>query len=235
VAASMLVRAVDAGLTPSTASIEEFVDDAIQGYTMFGMTVSLACLAIGGLSLMAHERLLNRFETLAATDELTRLPNRRCFLEQGARLVRRITADGAPACLLGLDLDHFRRINDRFGHDGGDQALAAFAGVLRKQVRPTDLMGRCGGEEFSVLLADTDLAQAWQIAERLRAAVAELSIDMNGQPMAFTVSVGIAALAGGDLHDAMKRADEALYRAKHEGRNRVVVADEAVMAEALPC
>ena len=235
VAIDVVIRAVHAGLAPPSVSAEAFVDDMLHGYTMFAMTVSIACLAIGGLPVMAHERLLNRIETLAATDELTQLPNRRCFLELGARFARRIKANGRPACLLGLDLDHFRRINDRFGHDGGDQALAAFAGVLRKQVRPTDLVGRCGGEEFSVLLADTDLAQAWEIAERVRAAVAALSIDMNGQPMAFTVSVGIAALMGEDLHDAMKRADEALYRAKHEGRNRVVVADEAVMAEALPC
>ena len=232
VAIDMAIRVVNAGLTPSTVTAEAFVDDRLQGYTMFALTVSIACLAIGGLPVMAHERLLNRVETLAATDELTRLPNRRCFLEQGARLARRIKADGTPACLLGLDLDYFRRINDHFGHDGGDQALAAFAGVLRNQVRPTDLVGRCGGEEFSVLLADTDLAQARKIGERVRAAVAALSVDMNGQPMAFTVSVGIAALAGEDLHDAMKRADDALYRAKHEGRNRVVVGDAVAMANA---
>jgi diguanylate cyclase (GGDEF)-like protein len=232
IAIDMLIRAWNAGLTPSSVTAAAFVDDLLHGYTMFALTVSIACLAIGGLPVMAHERLLNRVEALAATDELTQLPNRRSFLELGGRLARRIKASGTPACLFGLDLDHFRRINERFGHDGGDRALAAFARVLRNQVRPTDLIGRCGGEEFSVLLADTDLVQAREIAERVRAGVAALSIDMNGQPMAFTVSVGIAALAGEDLHDAMKRADEALYRAKHEGRNRVVVADEAAMENA---
>jgi diguanylate cyclase (GGDEF)-like protein len=226
VAVDMLIRATDAVLAPPHISDSDFVGDPILVHTVVATTVSLACLGIGGLSTMAHERALARYEWLAQTDELTGLPNRRYFFEHGARMARRAAMNGAPACILGVDLDHFSSINTRFGHAGGDRALVAFARVLSGQIRPTDLAARSGGEEFCVFLADTDDATGARIAERLCAAVAAQTIDMgDGKSATITVSIGLAALQADDLAAAMERADQALYKAKHAGRNRVVVAD----------
>src|SRR5262245_22165393 len=224
VALDMMIRAVGAAVAPPVGEELSFFDEPVQGHMLFAVTIGLVCLSIGGLSTMAHERLLHRYERLALTDELTQLPNRRFFLEHGGRVARRVTAAGASATVVMMDLDHFSRVNEQFGHAGGDQALVAFAKTLLAHLRPTDIVSRYGGEEFCALLADTDLAQARPIAERVRAAVAALSIDMKGQPMRFTVSIGLAPLQGGGLPAAIERADGALYRAKHDGRDRVVVA-----------
>ena len=131
---------------------------------------------------------------------------------------------GAPACILMMDLDRFARINERFGHAGGDRALAAFAALLREHIRPTDLVARYGGEEFCALLVDTDVTEGERIAQRLRTAVADLAVDLHGQPIGFTVSVGVAALQGDDLGGSIERADKALYQAKQQGRDCVAVA-----------
>jgi diguanylate cyclase (GGDEF)-like protein len=224
VALDMMIRAVGAAVAPPVGEELQFFDEPVQGHTLLAVTIGLVCLSIGGLSTMAHERLLQRYERLALTDELTQLPNRRFFLEHGGRVARRVTAAGAAATVVMMDLDHFSRVNERFGHSGGDQALVAFAKTLLAHLRPTDIVSRYGGEEFCALLADTDLVQAGPIAERLRAAVAGLSIDMKGKSMRLTVSIGLASLQGSGLLAAIERADGALYRAKHEGRDRVVVA-----------
>jgi diguanylate cyclase (GGDEF)-like protein len=191
---------------------------------VFATMIGLVCLSISCLSTMAQDRLLKRYEKLALTDDLTALPNRRFFLEQGSRLAKRIAVDGTPACVLIMDLDRFASINERFGHAGGDLALVAFATALRSQLRPTDLAARYGGEEFCAFLAGADMAEGARIAERLRTAVAELTVDMRGREIRFTVSVGLVALQGDDLGAAIEQADAALYQAKREGRNRVAIA-----------
>jgi diguanylate cyclase (GGDEF)-like protein len=224
VAVDVLLRAIDAGFSPSVIPELAFFEDPIQSHLVFAMTIGLVCLSVGGLSMMEQERLLNRQEKAALTDELTQLPNRRSFDERAGRLVKRASISGAPACILVMDLDRFARINERFGHAGGDRALAAFAALLREHIRPTDLVARYGGEEFCALLVNTDVTEGERIAQRLRAAVADLVVDMNGQPMSFTVSVGLAALQGDDLGGSIERADQALYQAKRQGRDRVAVA-----------
>ncbi len=220
----MLLRAIDAGFSPPVIPELAFFDDPFQSHLVFAMTIGLVCLSVSGLSMMEQERQLKRHEKAALTDELTQLPNRRFFDEQGGRLVKRASMNGAPACILMMDLDRFARINERFGHAGGDRALAAFAAVLREHIRPTDLVARYGGEEFCALLVNTDVTEGQRIAQRLRTAVADLVVDLQGQPMSFTVSVGLAALQGDDLGDSVERADQALYQAKRQGRNRVAVA-----------
>jgi diguanylate cyclase (GGDEF)-like protein len=228
VALDMAIRAAHAALGPPVDRELAFFEDPVQGHTMFAMTIGLVCLSVSGLSTMSHERLLHRYERLALTDELTGLPNRRFFDENAPRLVRRAQRDGKPVSLLVMDLDHFSDINERVGHSGGDRVLAAFAEALRAHVRPTDIVCRYGGEEFCALLVDVRLEQAVAAAGRLRTAVAGLAVEIGGRPVAFTVSIGVASLVGDDLAGALERADQALYRAKHAGRNRVAAAaDEA--------
>jgi diguanylate cyclase (GGDEF)-like protein len=224
VSLDMLIRAGHAAFEPPSGKDLAFFADPIQGHTLFAMTIGLVCLSIGGLSTMANERLLHRYERLALTDELTELPNRRFLLERGEQLARRAAFNGRPLAVLVMDLDRFADINERFGHAGGDQALRAFASLLRSHARPTDLAARHGGEEFCALLPDTDTGEAAKIAERLRTAVAGSSLDVKGQPMTFTVSIGLASVQDGDLLAAIDRADKALYRAKRAGRNQVAVA-----------
>ncbi len=220
----MVLRAIDAGFSPPVIPELAFFDDPIQSHLVFAMTISLVCLSVSGLSMMEQERQLRRQEQAALTDDLTQLPNRRYFDEQSGRLIKRASRNGAPACVLMMDLDRFAGINERFGHAGGDRALAAFAALLRQHMRPTDLVARYGGEEFCALLVDADVAEGERIAQRLRAAVAGLAVDMRGQPIGFTVSVGVAALQPNDLRGSIERADQALYRAKQQGRDRVAVA-----------
>ena len=160
----------------------------------------------------------------ATTDGLTRLPNRRHFMSQLAADLATLRRTGGPdAAVLMCDLDYFKSINDRFGHEAGDRALCHFAGILRQYLRPGDLAGRIGGEEFAVLLRATDLDDAHAIARRIRHQVAGEPFLDHGQTIAFTVSIGIAPLtaADPDAETALSRSDSALYRAKRSGRNRI--------------
>jgi diguanylate cyclase (GGDEF)-like protein len=158
----------------------------------------------------------------AGTDMLTGLPNRRRLLETARHLMRT-----PPFGLLMLDLDHFKAINDRFGHAVGDQALQAAADRCRRVLRDSDIIARVGGEEFAVLLPGTELETAASVAERLRAAVAHAPLLVGNQRLDLTASIGgtVVGAADGDLDDVLQRADRALYAAKAAGRNRSVFAE----------
>src|SRR5262249_346267 len=205
------------GESPST---DTAFYDPTRGLALFVNTVCLVAVTLG-LLMMANERLRRRYEELASTDELTGLPNRRFFLEHGRRLVHRPFRDGSPTAILMMDLDRFSEVNRDFGHAGGDRALVAFAQFARHQLRPSDLIARYGGEEFCAVLRETDESEALTIAERLRAGVAVMLVEVGGQSLEITVSIGVARLEDADLQAAMRRADIALYRAKALGRNRV--------------
>lgn len=158
----------------------------------------------------------------ARTDFLTGAANRQHFMETAERLWLRAQRDGAPISILMIDIDHFKRINDTYGHLAGDDVLRAFAAVCCDALRPSDLFGRLGGEEFAAVLPRADLPGAQEAAERLRAAVAALEPQTGGVRARVTVSIGVAQSAGDDrLDDAIARADAALYVAKQSGRNRV--------------
>jgi diguanylate cyclase (GGDEF)-like protein len=174
-----------------------------------------------------QEHLADELRLRAQTDALTGLPNRRHFFEEGLKAA---TAAG-PECVLSallLDIDHFKAINDGFGHPVGDEVLRELASRCRGLLRGHDLMARIGGEEFAVLLPSTKPAEAAEIAERLRAAVASTPVATQGGLIAATISLGGGTLSySGDSFEALlKRADAALYEAKRGGRNRVVVAAE---------
>jgi two-component system cell cycle response regulator len=163
---------------------------------------------------------------MAVTDGLTGLQNRRYLDSHLQTLFDRAVARRRPLSVMITDLDRFKSVNDTYGHDGGDDVLREFAHRLRKNVRGIDLACRFGGEEFVVVMPDTDGAIAEKVAERIRAEIAKLPfpIGKDGKAIEVTVSVGVSSmLKGPDTVQAlMKRADQALYEAKSGGRNRVV-------------
>ena len=163
---------------------------------------------------------LHEFATL---DSLTQLPNRRHFMSQIEAELARLQRSGGLAAVLMCDLDHFKAINDQWGHAVGDLALRHFAAILREQLRKSDLAGRVGGEEFAVLLPDTSLEEASAFARRVQHCLAERPLTRGEHGIALTISIGIAALhaSDGSVDGALSRSDMALYRAKSAGRNRI--------------
>ena len=161
----------------------------------------------------------------ALTDPLTGLPNRAALSERLEQEVARRHRDGGDLLLAVLDIDHFKRINDDFGHLAGDKVLKIIAGELRKRLRQADFIARFGGEEFVVLLPATSLEAGRQLLERLRAAIAACPFHFKGEPLSITCSAGITAFEGNEAGEAVfERADQALYRAKRAGRDRLEVA-----------
>ncbi|MYN10233.1 CHASE domain-containing protein [Pseudoduganella aquatica] len=191
---------------------------------MPGHTNSLDFVIVSTLDITERKRMNDELLVLATTDFLTGLPNRREFMarldDEQARLQRDISEQGA---VLMLDLDHFKRVNDEYGHATGDAVLRHLAALMRDSQRKIDTLGRVGGEEFAVLLPGADMPAALAFAERLRQRIAGTPLQVDGRALSVTVSIGIAALdpadASGDA--ALVRADKALYCAKRAGRNRV--------------
>ncbi|AOK15086.1 diguanylate cyclase [Burkholderia cepacia] len=178
-------------------------------------------------ALQALQRTNEKLEHLAATDPLTGATNRRHFLDRVETEIALAKRNGAPFSLLALDLDHFKAINDSYGHQAGDQVLQRFVDKCADAIRPYDGVARVGGEEFMVLLPQAALDTARSIGERIRAAIAGAPFEAGiGEPIKVTVSVGASEFGrDGETIDAiLRKADERLYRAKHQGRNRVVAA-----------
>ncbi|GAB4090530.1 MAG TPA: GGDEF domain-containing protein [Burkholderiaceae bacterium] len=194
----------------------------------FGVTIPLL---IGPplLWLITHllfdaERARRMAEQLAITDPLTRAYNRRYFFHACEVALKSLTSQGQPLSVLVMDIDHFKRINDKFGHSQGDVALRQVAQACLRSLRQDEIFARFGGEEFAVLLPNASNAAALVVAERVRAAVAELRLQaQGGEWIEPTVSVGVATLdpTGDDADTLVTRADLAMYQAKLAGRNRV--------------
>lgn len=192
-----------------------------------GMHVRLkdayATLERTNLELRAREAQLKQ---LSETDPLCHVPNRRKFLAVAETEIARHRRYKRKFSVLLLDIDHFKRVNDTYGHDAGDRVLVAVAGIVQDRVRVSDMVARIGGEEFALLLPETDLQGALVVAESVRTAIAAARIDLSdGQTISVTVSIGIGSLAGevASITDMLRSADEALYRAKETGRNRVIL------------
>jgi diguanylate cyclase len=169
---------------------------------------------------------LERIQFLAARDELTGLVNRRQASELLQVEQRRADRHGSSFCIALIDLDHFKQVNDRHGHAAGDEALRRFAAEGALRVRATDTLARWGGEEFLLLLAESGLPLAREGAERLRLALAGMAIEHGGVRLRLTLSAGVVQYRPGEsLVQLLERADAALYRAKAEGRDRVVLGD----------
>jgi diguanylate cyclase (GGDEF)-like protein len=172
-----------------------------------------------------------RLETLASTDWLTDCLNRRAFT---SRVGASLTGQRASGALLVIDADHFKTINDRFGHERGDEVLQMIAGAIRDSVRDGDLVGRIGGEEFGVFLKGAGFEATGRAAERIRSAVNALFVTSDGVAQRLSVSIGGAVTAGdGKFAELFRVADRRLYSAKHAGRNRVELGgslDDAAVA-----
>jgi diguanylate cyclase (GGDEF)-like protein len=173
---------------------------------------------------LENSRLYNEIQQMAITDELTGLYNRRGLFELGQREVDRALRYNRPLTAIMADLDLFKKVNDTYGHQPDDDVLRGLAQICRGAVRDIDIVGRYGGEEFLVLLPESDLRNSIQIAERIRLRVAEASFPTQVGNLSITISLGVCELADNiqDLKSLIARADQALYNAKNAGRNRVV-------------
>ena len=163
-------------------------------------------------------------------DHLTGISNRRAFFEVAGLEFERWKKRPRPLSLLAIDADHFKKVNDTYGHATGDEVLKHLSKILQDNVRAMDIVARLGGEEFGALLPSTDLEGAVRIAERIRASIAEAEFQVNGHVIRYTVSIGVSTVdehvTGVDM--LLKLADEALYMSKHQGRNRVTTAAQSV-------
>ncbi len=168
--------------------------------------------------------LLDKLKTLAMLDGLTKILNRRHFLDLCIRELCLAKKNGRSVSVIMMDLDHFKQINDTYGHEAGDITLKTATEVCRKSLRAFDLFGRYGGDEFVVFLPETSFATAYQMAERLRKNIEDISIKLDESLITVTASFGIASVekvGNVKLDELLKKADEALYRAKEAGRNCV--------------
>jgi len=192
-------------------------------------TISIAFILLA----MAKERTELRHRTAAMVDPLTGIANRRAFLQDAGQLAKRHAAEPRPVAVLLIDLDHFKSINDRFGHALGDRVLAIFTETACASMRKADLIGRLGGEEFAAVLYDAGKDKAMAVAERMRENFAHAALEVDGRPVGATVSIGVVHCDQPmlDIAELLAQADQALYFAKERGRNRVELASLDMVIE----
>lgn len=223
----MLVLLDQADYAPAL-SPQTYVDGAPVSWWAFtrhgsfyvGMTVctSVMFLLFGGI-----ERIDAQLERLSATDTLTGLSNRRHFMECLQSELTFHDGQASPVCVALLDADHFKRVNDSHGHHAGDMVLRKLATLLREHLsNPSELAARLGGEEFALLLPGMPLTSALAVCERLRVRLADHEFKVDGQSIRVTVSIGLVEYRAGEVEAVIQQADRNLYKAKQEGRNRVI-------------
>ena len=220
------VRALVAISTHSEAT-NILQSSALQTMT-FLATFSVVLVSSVGFVFMSRDRADENNRVLAALDPLTGVANRRSLIAALDRDMARAQRMREPMALMMVDIDHFKNVNDRYGHPAGDKVLCSVVEVLRERVRSQDLVGRYGGEEFMVLLPDTTAKGGYLLAQQLCEAVQALRLEHEGQPIPVTVSIGVygGRLQPGDHWDMLiSAADRALYEAKDRGRNRVEVVE----------
>jgi len=223
--ALFLVRTPMIALLPPASSSDGLFGSVwmtVLSFEALLLTISSAFLLLA----MAKERTELRHRKAAMVDPLTGIANRRSFLQDASMLAKLHATNPRPTAFLVIDLDHFKSINDRFGHAVGDRVLEIFTEAARKSMRGSDLVGRLGGEEFAAVLADTSREKAVVVAERIRETFAQMAQEVDGLPVCGTVSIGLVHCLDRtlDVTELLAQADHALYYAKERGRNRVEVA-----------
>lgn len=211
----------------------EAVHEAKIGEATYELRISyvreVGLIRIYVLDITQRKRAEEEIHLLATTDSLTGIANRREFSSILARELDRAKRYGTPMSLAMYDIDYFKRVNDTYGHDVGDYVLQALTGLVKENIRATDVVARWGGEEFMVLMPQSDIEAARNASEKLRLAIAGHHFDKLDK---LTVSFGIAAFEPqDDLNSLLKRVDEALYRAKAQGRNRVEILSSEVLSK----
>ena len=214
-----LLHLGQAGALIAGVSLESVFQQSPFNQIVFLVGFVTSIMLAFGLIVMTTERLQSDLKQQAMVDPLTRLFNRRAFFEAAERVLKRARMGEQKIALLLLDLDHFKSINDNYGHSHGDQVLVQFAETLRGNLRPSDVLARFGGEEFVCLLPEIGFEGGVVLAERLRLAVEATSIGGDGP--GYTVSIGVAEDPETNLDGLIQKADTALYQAKRGGRNRV--------------
>lgn len=190
---------------------------------LFDEDGELAYYAAIERDLTEYKRLQSHLENMANTDSLTGLSNRQSFLHRAEKEFVRARRYTRPLSAVMIDVDHFKAINDRYGHAVGDVVLREVSAICQYSLRGSDLLGRIGGEEFVLLLPDTPQSNAIFVAERMREQLAKTPIKIDGLVLNTTASFGVASMIDADINfnSMLERADEAMYHAKHDGRNKV--------------
>ena len=228
--AAIVVPCLYAAIFLMPLAMRAFLPETIAVHWLTVLAAETIIYAVGTafiVLLMVKEHHVHVYRKAATTDFLTGLCNRGAFLESALKLQTYQGARGDPVTLMMFDLDHFKSVNDRFGHSVGDSVLRLFAQVACKSMRASDIVGRLGGEEFAAIVPEP-MEGATRIAERLRAAFEAAGVAVDNHAVSATVSIGLATSyqAVPDIDALILRADAALYRAKHDGRNRFHAADE---------
>ena len=234
-AAAIVVPCLHAGIFLVPLAMRAFLPEGYNAAWLTVFTLETILYAVGTafiVMLMVKDHHVHVYRTAACTDHLTGLLNRRTFLDNALALCAQQAKRSEPVAMLMFDLDHFKSINDRFGHAAGDEVLRVFGRVVRASTRMDDIIGRFGGEEF-IAIVPGGLESANKIAERVRASFEAAGVTVADHAIGATVSIGAAI-----SYDPVKsidaliaRADAALYRAKHDGRNRLHIAEEEMAAE----
>lgn len=190
---------------------------------LFDEDGELAYYAAIERDLTEYKRLQSHLENMANTDSLTGLSNRQSFLHRAEKEFGRARRYARPLSAVMIDVDHFKNINDRYGHSVGDEVLRQVSSICQCSLRGSDLLGRIGGEEFVLLLPDTPASNAIFVAERMREQLEKTPINVDGLIISTTASFGVASITDGDINfnSVLERADVAMYHAKNDGRNKV--------------
>lgn len=197
-------------------------------YSMLGLMLMSYCLLLMYVLFTVVE-MHSSVAYAAGIDPLTGALNRRAWIKHASRMLARCERREQPVALVAIDLDNFKRVNDTYGHGGGDAALCAFVDLVKEQLRPEDMIARLGGEEFALLLPGMDTIDAARTADGLRHNLEQMRVHYDGRMIQTTASAGVTEMQSGDsLDDMLKRADALLYRAKSEGRNLVLTEDTVV-------
>ncbi len=230
----LCVRTVHTLVLPDTAA-GALDSNPLQAAT-FATGALLPLMASYGFLLLCTERMRAELERSASIDFLTGILNRGAIEHAGTRAFARARRRGSPCAVVVIDIDHFKRLNDAFGHAVGDQALRLAVERLSGSLRSDDTLGRLGGEEFLMLLDDSDEEKSMLAAERLRRALCDAPLKLDAGEQRVTISQGVAVLSAedGSFSDLLRRADRALYVAKEAGRNRTELADSRQVALPLP-